>query len=582
MLHSLPYEILDLVADNLSISQKIQCILVCKTWKKHFTKSLWKHIDLYCNQGVKSMCDTLGTFCHTPNPANYVENLFLHSARVTNKQLSLLQKSFVSLKSLDITDGSFDQPYSAAHSDWGYWKCMQQLNLCVTTRYFSTPDVLNILSNLKYLTRLLIGNQDSQSNLVFTIGDMDNLHAHLHNLEYLTLAVTLLQIPIQKTIRTFNGVSAKRLISFHVFGEHISIGWLYYWALKYPHLLSLKLTSGQATDKPRDTKGLPKEFTMLKECFGLLESIELVCESGQIDIHKDILELVSQKHSLLVHLELCITTTRDSGYTINRFENAMYFSRSLESLKLQIDGSLDNPLDLSRAFKPFPLLVRLDLTAKSIVFELDRILDNCPAMTHLALDTDSVLLDNGSVIIYSSHGLLSLVICSAKINPSLFNYVSQRCQRLSYLTLRNLQIQSVPLYDTDMIYIDLSYSHLRCLEICSVDILKLQYAKPGGLIPRLALLSVNLINPNKFPPKLVDSRLFETRSSAAHPTTLWFHKYHSKIEGVNSTPWEQIDESTDTEFCEWKESTTLFTKTSNLQYYIEVRCGSTKRVVMGY
>ncbi|KAL0078740.1 hypothetical protein F4703DRAFT_1876798 [Phycomyces blakesleeanus] len=213
-------------------------------------------------------------------------------------------------------------------------------------------------------------------------------------------------------------------------------------------------------------------------------------------------------------------------------------------------------------------------------------------MTHLVLDTDSVILSQNSAIIYSSHGLLSLSICSAKVNPFLFNYVSQRCQKLSYLTLRDLRIQSVPLHSTEMIYIDLSHSNLQLLNMCSIDTIK-PPAKPPtnegkgrqGLIPRLALLAVTIINPNnKFAlehQQQLNNDVLEAQPTIADTTTLWFHKYHSKIKGVKSTPWEQLEESTDTKFREWKKSS-LFTKTTSLQYYVELRCESTRKLVLGY
>ncbi|KAL0075906.1 hypothetical protein J3Q64DRAFT_1841110 [Phycomyces blakesleeanus] len=490
----LPFEILTLIATHLSQKDKLCCMSVCRAWNVPFRDALWDTVDINRKERLEAICN-LSTVQQNiyQTQGNRVQALRLkRRIETTDHQLCILQRFFQQIKRLNIELNALTVKDFGRMSDWSLWRSLTDLKMYIPRLDDGRrkKDLVDILSCLPRLVRLDISEHSRFSAHRYTWDTLESIHAHLPRLKYLQLSLPFDPIPANdikhiKSITPATNISTVRLL-----GHNVNLGWLYYFAVKYPnvHTLESRLLQREASW----TRDIPDNETLrllssFQRPFPHLKAVTITQEATpglQLDLFLEILQrFFGHLKSINYNLHTTGGSSLDNDHPQSISDNPILLSSSaLEKLVLQVGPisttpQLRSPLRLGVNSR----LVELDLNFFDTSIHLDSVLNDCVSLKRMKLRSGVITLtdhladrpssssSSSSSALLFAHGLESVELCRAKVDPKVFNYLSFRCRFLNEMILNDVSIPALISKETGSFCLDMSYTHFKNLKLHGVE-----------------------------------------------------------------------------------------------------------------
>ncbi|KAL9556239.1 hypothetical protein MBANPS3_001964 [Mucor bainieri] len=298
-----PLEIFDNVAYYLTTKQKGICQSVCRSWRKLFTPSQYRHIHVRGRRQFSQFFQSLepGFVGH------YVRRLSVNDVYMTAYELDALPMLCPNLIALSFNGKSMDQSQAhdqqqeqASFAPWSHLRRLTELqDLTVTNYLLKCPS-----SPLSSLTHLSIRFNDNEAamksdffaslhkatdlinlsldSVTLSLSEMETIHQACPHLQKLRLINAHLE-PIGETVEEKRAVATylcqpakcMRTFEYQNGGDlYDSYEWLYYFANKYMYMENLELWCEYSVDTPHR---VPPSVTDLEERYGALARLGMVC-----------------------------------------------------------------------------------------------------------------------------------------------------------------------------------------------------------------------------------------------------------------------------------------------------------------
>ncbi|KAG0165911.1 hypothetical protein DFQ28_008841 [Apophysomyces sp. BC1034] len=430
---NLPLEILPNIAARLSRYRLCACVLVCRSWYAMFISQLYTTVDIH-------------------KPKSFIQ--FVKTARNTEKryQLGRLVRKMILPNSTCITSDSYlpvlfpfivEFDHGGMNSSdlsevLGAWKCIENVGPVIvrdpkefpldllrhritklTIIIGSFTEWVDIMAELPRVEELQIQSRSNRimgepSEAAISFCELETLHENFPHIRTLTLREILVYGELPRYITPCNKVDDLQLmfIEGHRWGQ--------YFAQKYTNLENLQI----AFDRVPEINAEPESIVLAKSCRHLKQFIQ---DSGPMTIFQQVFEALLQIGAPMTAIKLPQTATNLYKKIVEGFQK----THSRASLTIDIRNMCEDAVGPLAACK---LLVELDLRLFNHYLCIDQILDCCKHLTELKIDAPHIGVSNERTATYHSHGLRTLKL-RAKINQTVYSYMSQRCPRLSSLDI---------------------------------------------------------------------------------------------------------------------------------------------------
>ncbi|KAI9013893.1 hypothetical protein CLU79DRAFT_890394 [Phycomyces nitens] len=439
----LPFEIISIIANFLSLKDKLCCTTVCRTWRIPFQESLWLTIDISGRRKLESICDPIS---HIYQVSGYrVQTLNLAwRLGVSDEQLYTFQQLFPNLKQLYIRQGSLSKDNFGKTTDWSLWRSLTHLN--VSLSWLSLEDeakelvhILSFTPNLKWLE---YSDAAIDQKRLYTWENIDALHLHLPHLSYLSMAVYLDPIPPADLLRVTNVNQAESLTTLKLCVDNMDIWWMYYMARKYLSIQTLELRADSERYRPKDylETAMPL-FSTLTRAFPNLKTAVLTSRPGMELPQTMFWALVNRLCVPLKNLTYEMGFCEDDPNLLRKYvtQSIRSCSNTLETLYISSPVDFSDRLGVVGALETCRFLVNLHIMAYNCSLAFDILLDHCVSIKRLTLNVE-ILCEVPYTASTESHGLQMLDISRATTCADLFSYISHRCRRLKYMRLADMNV----------------------------------------------------------------------------------------------------------------------------------------------
>ncbi|KAL0085925.1 hypothetical protein F4703DRAFT_1852294 [Phycomyces blakesleeanus] len=476
MIEKLPLEILLIIADLLEARDKKTCSLVCRLWKDIFQKNLWKVVKISRSSWVDSLERGVSKYTLKENH-NRVHSIEINNYMCrTNSAICKLINLFPGVKYFSYS-ASRGRIWSLSMTNLSGWKSLTHLSLKFGLRNIPTitEELFKSLSVLPALVNLTINQKPPfSSNTFITWRHIDQLHSHLPRLKYLKCQMNLQKINPSEITELRNIKPAESLRTADYSAPRLDMQWIIYLALKYPKLVTLYLT----VEKRRDLSeraarsktmilppGLPYFFPCLKNIYTASKSTKGLEFSA----------LYSQLFKSSVKLEKIETSlfTNPPGTKLpaNQTACAQLFSATLKSLQVgrcyKEHSNLKYSLtDLGTV--EFSSLVYLNILCARMFLKIDNVLNVCPSLKKLEITSPSIDVNKQKTTSTFKHGLRHLRLVNTTIKPLCFEYISDSCRQLKYLSLKDVEIRNPDSENNTCLYLNMPFTQLMTLSLSNV------------------------------------------------------------------------------------------------------------------
>ncbi|KAI9031587.1 hypothetical protein CLU79DRAFT_729238 [Phycomyces nitens] len=463
------FDIFELVATHLSVSDRRVCLSVCHQWHSIFMPALYCNITTTGHQQFKSLLDTMSA-CHysttgLDSVGYFVRSLSIQGTSINPQELRQLTIVCPLLRIIQIDSLTIPEthPVDAVDlaSHLGSWKYLRQITerfdttlsntvLSTTTNNSLThlsvcfPDYIKVhlirtfftvLPNAQYLRSLSINRMALRFDL------LEWIHTSCPQLETLCLLDITLQAPTQTipqivsrytpstTMRTFKLQGCWNLY------EHYE--WIYYIAQKYPNVQFLELNesycegwesnnmASRLNDPPETIQARYNAMVYLAQQCRQIIHLHL----HHVALDGLFFEVLERTETHLKSLSLGDMTWRTKNMVKSL---ASTRQPSLRTLTLwDWCYSLEHLTGLY-----YQQITSLTLSARCTGYDIlgiDAVLVQCQALQQLTLEHGPLGLT--SFCAPTNHPLTTLVLRQVSFKDEIFGYLSMVCRHLSHLSL---------------------------------------------------------------------------------------------------------------------------------------------------
>lgn len=477
-----PNEIFDNISYYLTAKQRGVCQAVCRSWRILFIPPQYRHIQLKGRRQFNQFYNSL----NTNFLGHYVRRLSVDDVYMTASELNslpalcpnLVELSFHG-KSMDVS--SLERCSQFTETPFSQWKYLRRLTglqdltviKCLLQSSSSPLPSLTYLSvsfqahDMSFKEEFLRGLHRAQSlqslsldHAILSLADMEIIHSSCPNLQKLQLTNTRLE-PIGHTIQEKRAV-ANQLFSPALYMETFEFKnsgdlyqdyeWLYYFSLKYIHLVRLELWCEYSVNTPYP-EVLPTVSDLEERCVALaslgmhclyLKSVKLlnitmnqwlfqamdhvgtqleeIALGDMSDNTIDILQYLGQSNQNVSSLtlwgwpSLCIQETM--AETISILGQCSDRLSSL-TLSMQFSGIRNSPIPIDLLLSSCSKLkyLKLDNTQVTLVSSIER------AKDAMKLDTN----------VYGRPQMYHISFENGSFRNAVFEYLAIRCPNLAKL-----------------------------------------------------------------------------------------------------------------------------------------------------
>ncbi|KAL0083847.1 hypothetical protein F4703DRAFT_1981994 [Phycomyces blakesleeanus] len=471
----LPYEITFLIANFLQPRDKVQCCLVCKSWLLASQESLFETIS------VKSYCN-VNELVYATNPENNLLRKYCHKTRMLNigrniclrdRQLLALQKNLPCVQVFKWNNAIVEQYQLINCCGWNLWeKSLTNLKITVLRHdYASLSNIfVSIRSNLSRLRRLHITDQYNERALQCTFNDFELLNDQLPELIYMSLSVHLYEMKPAELLKIKYVKPAPRLKVLGCCVEEATIEWLYYLAVKYPNISTLKTFDFSRFTIDEQTSLAGNIFKQLSFPFQRLENIDVCVNMASEQVY---LDFVNQLRLFNTSLKaICLSVdgiSRDSMSSNNIIKSTNVFANTLQTIEIKSCPGIVQCLDLIPELVYYPHLVDLNICIKDAIVNLDVLLEKYPLLKTFSI-SDGVLNSSPNLPIPpTENALCDLSLSNMSISASTLKSISIFCKKLTNMELKCVDIEGSQQGATLYYCIDMSSTHFTTLFIESIQ-----------------------------------------------------------------------------------------------------------------
>ncbi|CAO3616866.1 unnamed protein product [Mucor fragilis] len=508
-----PLEIFDNVAHYLTTKQQGICQSVCRSWRKLFTPSQYRHIHVRGRRQFSQFYQSLepGFVGH------YVRRLSVNDVYMTAHELNALPMLCPNLIALSFNGKSMEQSLEqeqlayASLAPWSHLRRLTELqDLTVTNYLLKCPS--SPLSSLTHLSIRFSGNEPaiqhdffaslhkatdlvnlSLDSVTLSLAEMETMHQACPHLQKLRLVNVHLE-PIGATVEEKRAVATylcqpakdMRTFEYQNGGDlYDNYEWLYYFANKYMHMENLELWCEYSVETPHR---VPPSATDLEERYGALARLGMVCRCLvsakflNVTMNYWFLEALDSVGTQLETLAL-------GDMTDNTIDLLQYLGESRQNVSnltlwgwpsLCIQETMEETIAMigqcSERLSCLVFSMRFSGIRNSPV-PIDMLLKYCPKLSYLKLDgTQAALLSSADMVrdalantpsSFVRPKLSHLALENGSFRNELFEYLSICCPNLRKLEIGScalieecsqMQVEiNMPHHTFDMI----SMSHIR-------------------------------------------------------------------------------------------------------------------------
>lgn len=511
-----PYEIFDRISYYITSKQNGICQTVCRSWRALFTPSQYRQVQIRGRRQFNQLYTSLG-----PNfVGHYIRRLSLDDVYMTAQELHNLPILCPNLVELDFNGKSINtdtfnkyedsSPTEISFTHWRYLRRLTEIQgLTVTNYLLCSPS--SPLSSLTHLSiRFKHDEQDiktdflaslyratdlqslSLDSVTLSLIEMESIHSICPKLQELKLTNTKLE-PIGMTLQEKRGAAvknrfmpAKNMQTFEYKNSgdlYENYEWLYYFSAKYINLVKLELWCEYSISNPLHEAST--NTLEIEERYGALASIGMNC------VHLKSVNLfnISVNHWLFQAMDSVGTILENialGDMTDNTIDLLQFLGDSKQNVSsltlwgwpsLCIRETMEETIAMvgrcSDRLSSFEFSMRFS-GIRNAPMPFDLLLNRCPRLSYLKLDNiQSILVSTIDMAKYNivnnnimfSRPLLSHVAFeNGTFRNEVFEYLSIRCPNLT-----NLDIESCALigeYPSEMeIKIHMPHHSLKSINI---------------------------------------------------------------------------------------------------------------------
>ncbi|KAK4513301.1 uncharacterized protein ATC70_011869 [Mucor velutinosus] len=567
-----PLEIFDNVAYYLTTKQKGICQSVCRSWRKLFTPSQYRHIHVRGRRQFSQFYQSLepGFVGH------YVRRLSVNDVYMTANELNALPMLCPNLIALSFNGISMDQSMEQAqleHASLAPWSHLRRLtelqDLTVTNYLLKCPS--SPLSSLTHLATRFNDNEPAMKSDFFAslhkatdlinlsldsvtllLPEMETIHQACPHLQKLRLINVHLE-PIGTTVEEKRAVATylcqpakcMRTFEYQNGGDlYDNYEWVYYFANKYVYMENLELWCEYSVDTPHR---VPPSVTDLEERYGALARLGMVCRCLRsakflnITMNYWFLEALDSVGTQLESIAL-------GDMTDNTIDLLQYLGESRQNVSsltlwgwpsLCIQETMEESIAMIGQCSE-----RLDSLVFSMRFSgiknspvpIDMLLKYCSKLSYLKLDgTQAALLSSADIArdalvnnpsTFVRPKLSHLVLENGSFRNELFEYLSIRCPNL-----RKLEIGSCALIgECSQMEVKINMPH-HTFDMISISHIRPPTRYHHNTLPGdIRLFDVSLLDTSKKKPSV--HKLYELTDYEKYADSLTFH-YEQKPQETN-------------------------------------------------
>lgn len=486
--NSLPLEIIEQITNFLPLSDRLSCILTCKTWYSQLYRSIIRIVHISKRRQLKQFLHHLQKY----NDIGLEIREFYLESRVGltpsefvffSKACPLLEvfkfshwqnyKSnfFTPFKNLKQIPKLHDPPKAtSAIKEVGATLIHLEIHAFLLRRIVPRNEhylMLNATPNLTHLTLDGIFNPSPErldiGRMQFDCDSWNALHVYCRHLEYINIKHAFLEAPTTPTqhnqMHAASSTTMQQPRLKHLILKSLNLlhpGWLYHFAFKYPNLIELELAFSLGT------------FCNYDESIHLLDQVD--CQTGFLMLAHELKKL----HTLAlrglktshfpgrIFFSLMLTkgvqlrnvtvlyNTDDAslpGITASTLSAlALGQNKTLESLEIEVPcGITLNGEDkfyttVIRPLETCTRLTRLTLgnddytTFNYNSVALDSILNTCPQLEELSMARFAIHIQD-KYTKRVQHKLKRFDLGVSRVSQSLFEYLTIRCPHITHMTI---------------------------------------------------------------------------------------------------------------------------------------------------
>ncbi|KAI7901077.1 uncharacterized protein BX663DRAFT_144417 [Cokeromyces recurvatus] len=525
-----PLEIFDKISFYLTNKQRGVCKSVCRSWRKLFTPSQYRHIYIKGKRQFSYFYDSL----QYGMAGHYVRRLSVDDVYMTTKELELLPELCPNLVALSfngklIHDADYYNNAITSQKEIPFfqWKNLRRLtellDLTVTNHLLQAPS--SSLSSLTHLSVRFNGDHEmikddflaslykakdlihlSLDSVTLSLNEIETIHTSCPHLQKLRLINTVLR-PIDTTFeekRTvgsrYSFTPAKRMKTFEFENSrdlYENYEWLYYFAVKYASIENLELWCEYSVDHPsRYSQNLHER----EERYNALAKLVMSCHSLKslkllnIEMNYWLFEAMDYAGIQLESIAL-------GDMTDNTIDLLQYLGQSRQNVSnltlwgwpsLCIQETMEEAIAIigqcSHRLHSLTFSMRFS-GIKNAPIPLDILLNRCAHLKYLKLDNIQATLVlpfelvSEAAIAYPKSflrpNLEHLVFENGSFRNQIFNYLDLRCP-----SLKRLEIDSCALIgDCNKMEVKIDMPHHQ-FEMISINHIRpptfYHHAKPAS------------------------------------------------------------------------------------------------------
>ncbi|KAL0073796.1 hypothetical protein J3Q64DRAFT_1780359 [Phycomyces blakesleeanus] len=474
MASELPYEVVCLIASHVEKDYQLIGALVCKRWTEPFLNAYWYSFTIH--KGIADrICDKAYRYNIYLNNVHRVYELkcfdqliFDMEYRSKLPQIYLGIRRFVYLEQYE--------PHSIAEKiDWGTWNFLSHLEIqFLSFKPFVLKDLITSLSespflyHLTLIQRLKMKNCASMNDISWV--DIESIHLNLRRLEVLHIDFEHIRIS-NGDMNKIRCVSPAQTVTTLICNSNsVDTHWVFYFALKYPYLHTLELKDYKVNT---ETHAAYDEAT--EE-----ENIQLLSTLDQFFPH---LKNISQRtrSGPRLHFSTFFKSLRNFGTQVERAKVSvsLHCSKPIGILNSYFNFSSDTLsvlwVDLvyymykepvTTLLPSYPYLAELHIAATCTI-EIDVMLDKCPSLRLLDIESAYVYLSNQPDNSHNTHPLQRLELKNIETSTQVFKHISFRCRKFLFMKLIHVKFKASEFTENSEILLDMRYTQLDFLVIRS-------------------------------------------------------------------------------------------------------------------
>ncbi|KAI9032573.1 hypothetical protein CLU79DRAFT_152959 [Phycomyces nitens] len=446
LLSDLPQEVIEKIADPLSLKDKISCSLVCKSWKKAFQDFLYSDITI---KSQKTLQGIINPTQHSRRKhheiGHLVQNLCIGQyAYTTDDGLYALQNTFPNIKYLYLTTDSINWKKFGIMADWHLWRSLTELQIHTTGSYLPNKEnsLVKVILGLPLLRRLEVSYLNNyKSTLSFSVKDLETIHSHLKHLKHMKLNTILSPLCDTDFECIANASPATTIKSLSLASQETDYRWLCYFSRKYPNihtLVSVSYIFPNIKGQRRNTRAL---FQQVPVSFQHLENLNLhylhKVDEGELffkdktNFHDTPLKHIRINVLLPYYVyhagNLCDVPKNIAEIFLEKCSN------TIRSFHLNCLGMYTTPINLMEMKNSLFNLVELDIATPTSA-EIDTLLRIAPRLKSLSLGHAQIKVKDE---LYNSErfGLQSIKIKASTTTSDVLRFLSFHCRDLKEVDL---------------------------------------------------------------------------------------------------------------------------------------------------